>query len=177
LKLHLDGARIFNALAACDYSAGEIGSSCDTVSICFSKGMGAPVGSILVGSKETIKKARRIRKVFGGGMRQAGILAAACIFALDHHLDRIEEDHEHARQLAKIFQTRAWVNRVHPVETNIVLFDVEERVPVSQVIRDLAAQNIKMMAFGPHTIRAITHLDVSAEHIHLVEEITNSLIY
>jgi len=170
LKRHLDGARIFNATVAKGYSTQQVGKLFDTVSICFSKGLGAPVGSMLVGSKETIRKARRIRKVFGGGMRQAGILAAACLYALDHNIPLLKRDHEHAQALAKCLAEQSWVSSVRPAETNIVIFDVESPGILQKVISKMENNGIRMIQFGPSTIRCVTHLDISPAHVNYVEE-------
>lgn len=172
LRLHLDGARFFNATVARGYGAAETGPLFDTVSICFSKGLGAPVGSVLIGSRETVRKARRIRKVFGGGMRQAGILAAACLYALEHHIDGLADDHRHADRLASALRARPWVASAQEPETNIVLFDVAVGLGVETVVQALEAEGLRMMAFGPRTVRAITHRDLTEAHIgHAIQKI------
>lgn len=172
LRLHLDGARFFNATVARGYGAAETGPLFDTVSICFSKGLGAPVGSVLIGSRETVRKARRIRKVFGGGMRQAGILAAACLYALEHHIDGLADDHRHADRLASALRARPWVASAQEPETNIVLFDVAAGLDVETVVQALEAEGLRMMAFGPRTVRAITHRDLTEAHIgHAIQKI------
>lgn len=170
LKLHLDGARIFNAILAKNFSVSETGPLFDTVSVCFSKGLGAPVGSVLLGSKETIRKARRIRKVFGGGMRQAGILAAACLYALDNNMEKLNQDHKHAAYLADVFSSMTWVKKVIQPETNILLFDVADDLDVEKVIEILKANGILTIRFGPSRIRCVLHLDISAAHVDYVEE-------
>lgn len=166
LKLHLDGARIFNALAHTGDKAIDYGKYFDGISVCLSKGLGAPVGSVLLADKETIKYARRIRKVFGGGMRQAGFLAAAGIYALDHHVQRLSIDHEHARILASELSKCNWVSNVLPADTNIVLFDTEK--PADDVLAKLAAQGIKANATDKHRIRFVLHLDVHPEQVEYV---------
>ena len=125
LLLHLDGASLFNAIVAKNESPKDYGKIFDSISICISKGLGAPVGSVLIGTKNFIAKARRIRKVFGGGMRQAGYLAAACIYALDNNIERLKEDHHHAKQLAEALQQKDFVGEMFPVETNIIIFEVK----------------------------------------------------
>lgn len=166
LKLHLDGARIFNAIVAMNYSAAEIGPLTDSISVCFSKGLGAPVGSVLIGKREFIRQARRIRKAFGGGMRQAGYLAAACIYALDHHVDRLETDHQHASQLASFLQELNWVKEVLDPPTNILIFSVNEQATrVEQTLNYLRENGVLAVQFGPQQIRMVTHLDVDAESI------------
>lgn len=159
LKLHLDGARIFNALVETDYTAKDMGSLFDTISICLSKGLGAPVGSLLVGSKDAIKKARRIRKIFGGGMRQAGYIAAAGIYALENNVNRLKEDHARAKALGSTLSGLNYVKEVMPVDTNIVVFEVVNQIPSQQLLEKLAAKNIRAIAFGPQQIRMVTHLD------------------
>src|ERR1700749_281715 len=141
LKLHLDGARIFNALAHTGDRAVDYGKYFNGISVCLSKGLGAPVGSVFLADKETIKYARRVRKVFGGGMRQAGFLAAAGIYALDHHVERLKIDHAHAQILAEALRNCPTVSDVFPVETNLILFDTVE--PASVVTQKLAAHGIK----------------------------------
>jgi threonine aldolase len=163
LKLHLDGARIFNALTHTGDAAVEYGKYFNGISVCLSKGLGAPVGSVLLADKETIKYGRRIRKVLGGGMRQAGFLAAAGIYALDHHVERLKVDHAHARILGEELSRLPWVSNVIPVETNIVLFDTIE--PAAAVLAKLDEKGIKASDTGKNRIRFVTHLDVHAEQV------------
>lgn len=165
LKLHLDGARLFNALTATGDLAADYGQYFDGISICLSKGLGAPVGSVLLGSSETIRKAVKIRKAFGGGMRQAGFLAAAGIYALDNHVDRLAEDHLHAKLLADTLKELSYVEAVMPVETNIVIFKVTADYTASSVISSLGEAGILCAATGPDTVRFVTHLDISREMI------------
>jgi threonine aldolase len=161
LALHLDGARLFNALAARGRSPREYGAIFDTISICLSKGLGAPAGSLLLGSKEHIAKAHRIRKVMGGGMRQAGYIAAAGLYALDHHVERLREDHRKAAALGAELGRCAYVVEVLPVETNIVIFRLHESVTPERFLAHLAGRRIKALAIGRQTIRCVFHLDVS----------------
>ncbi|MGF7038750.1 threonine aldolase family protein [Mucilaginibacter lappiensis] len=172
LKLHLDGARIFNALAHTGDNAADYGQYFNGISVCLSKGLGAPVGSVLLADAETIKYARRIRKVLGGGMRQAGFLAAAGIYALDHHVERLKIDHAHARILGEELSNLPWVSNVIPVETNIVLFDTIE--PASAVLAKLAIHGIKASDTAKHRIRFVTHLDIHPEHIEHVVKVLGS---
>lgn len=165
LKLHLDGARVFNALVATGNQAKDYGKYFDGISVCLSKGLGAPVGSVLLGTKETIKKALKIRKVFGGGMRQAGFLAAAGIYALDHHVERLTIDHQHAFALAEALNKVSYVSSVMPVQTNIVLFDVADGFKANQIVHDLGQRGVGCSTTGPRTIRLVTHLDISSEMI------------
>jgi len=166
LKLHLDGARIFNALIKTGDKAADYGQYFDGISVCLSKGLGAPVGSVFLADKETIKYARRVRKVFGGGMRQAGFLAAAGIYALDHHVDRLKIDHAHAQILADALAKCPAVSNVLPVETNLVLFDTVE--PAAVVLEKLAAHGIKALSTHAHRIRFVLHLDVHPEQVEYV---------
>ncbi|MGV3636220.1 MAG: threonine aldolase family protein [Flavobacteriales bacterium] len=165
LALHMDGARIFNAIVATDSSAARWGAPFDTISICLSKGLGAPVGSVLVGSTERIQHARRIRKRFGGGMRQAGIIAAAGLHALDHHIERLSEDHAHARQLGHALAAMPYVATVVPVDTNIVVCTLNEPAKLDALLGHLQHNGIRAMAFGPGMMRMVTHLDVNTSDI------------
>ncbi|MDB4923627.1 low specificity L-threonine aldolase [Mucilaginibacter sp.] len=173
LKLHLDGARIFNALIHTGDRAADYGKYFDGISVCLSKGLGAPVGSVFLADKETIKYARRIRKVFGGGMRQAGFLAAAGIYALDHHVERLKIDHTHAQILADELGKCGWVANVLPQETNIVLFDTVE--PASIVLQKLEEKGIKALSTDKHRIRFVLHLDVHPEQVEHVVSVLKSV--
>jgi threonine aldolase len=163
LKLHLDGARLFNALVETGESTQEVGRLFDSISICLSKGLGAPVGSVLIGNADFIRQARRVRKVMGGGMRQAGILAAACIYALDHHVDRLKEDNDKAKELGALLETMPYVESVRPVKSNIVIFDVKSPETAATFLDKLAKQGIQASPFGPQTVRFVTHLDYTQE--------------
>lgn len=158
LPLHLDGARIFNAIVEAGYTASDIGKQFSSISVCLSKGLGAPVGSLLLGDAAFIKKARRLRKVLGGGMRQAGYLAAAGIYALDHHVERLKEDHQRAKQLGAALQEAAYVSEVMPVDTNVVIFKLLG-MTAAALEEKLRAMNIRVSVFGKQTIRLVTHLD------------------
>lgn len=160
LLMHLDGARLFNALVETNDNPSEIGKYFDTVSICLSKGLGAPVGSLLLSSKANIKEAMRVRKVFGGAMRQAGYLAAAGIYALDNNIDRLKKDHEKARQMAKILSACYQISKVEPVDTNIIIFSLVEGIDVNDFLAKLKAQGILALGFGGNSIRMVTHLDI-----------------
>lgn len=165
LLLHLDGARLFNALVETRESPKAIGEVFDSISICLSKGLGAPVGSVLIGNKDFIRQARRVRKVMGGGMRQAGYLAAACIHALDHHVDRLKLDNERAHCLGEVLEELDFVETVRPVKTNIVIFDLKKPFTAESFLATLAAKDILAVPFGPQTVRFVTHLDVTEEMI------------
>lgn len=158
IKLHLDGARLFNALVESGESPSEWGAHFDTISICLSKGLGCPVGSVLLGTKEAIKRAKKIRKVFGGGMRQAGILAAAGIYALDHHVERLKEDHSRAREIADILQKKSFVTEILPVSTNIVIARIGGMSP-EELLQKLSEQHIRAVKFGKDLVRFVTHYD------------------
>jgi threonine aldolase len=161
LALHLDGARIFNAMVETGDTPQQMGVLFDSISICLSKGLGAPVGSLLLGNKSFIAEARRVRKVMGGGMRQAGYLAAAGIYALDHHIERLRDDHANARQLAVALAELPYVANIRPVQTNIVIFDLIPPVTPKDYLDYLLKNGVKASAFGPQTIRFVTHLDVT----------------
>jgi len=175
LALHLDGARVFNAIVENNYSAADIGNQFDSVSICLSKGLGAPVGSLLLGTKDLIKKARRLRKVFGGGMRQAGFLAAAGIYALDHNLARLKDDHIRAKALGNELRKLPYVESVMPVDTNIVIFNLTDKYTAASFESALKPYDIKLAAFGKQTIRFVTHLDFTDEMLTKVVEVLKKL--
>jgi threonine aldolase len=175
LKFHLDGARLFNALVETDVTTGDYGQLFDSISICISKGLGAPVGSVLIGNKEFIKKSRRIRKVFGGGMRQAGYLAAACIYALDNNVERLREDHRKAKELENLLLTLPYIKEVTPVQTNLVFFSLRDEMPVDIFLRKLRENDIYAMALAPQQVRFVTHLDISDEMIEKVKTVLKEL--
>ena len=170
LKLHLDGARIFNALVATGDKAHDYGQYFDGISVCLSKGLGAPVGSVLLGDRATIHKARKIRKAFGGGMRQAGFLAAAGIYALDNHVERLKEDHDHAKTLAATLSAVSYVKSVMPVETNIVIFEVEKG-SADKIVNQFKEKGLLCNTTSSSTVRLVTHLDLSSEMIDRAIEI------
>ncbi|HYJ65385.1 MAG TPA: GntG family PLP-dependent aldolase [Parafilimonas sp.] len=175
LFLHLDGARLFNAIVAKKESPKDYGKIFDSISICISKGLGAPVGSVLIGTKKFIAKARRIRKVFGGGMRQAGYLAAACVYALDNNIERLNDDHHHAKQLATALQQKDFTGEIMPVETNIVIFKVKGKYTAAELADKFRKHNVLVIAISKTEIRMVTHLDVTAEMITETIEIINQL--
>lgn len=166
LKLHLDGARIFNALNKTNEDPKSHGALFDTLSVCFSKGLGAPVGSALLGTTADIKRALRIRKSMGGGMRQAGYLAAACIYALDHHVARLEKDHERAQQIGEILQKAPYIAYIYPVETNIVIAKVAAPYTETQVVDFLKTKGILAASFGTGKVRLVTHLGITDDHLY-----------
>lgn len=165
LITHMDGARLFNAVVATGISASRWSEHFDTVSVCFSKGLGAPVGSALAGTREQIESARRHRKCFGGGMRQAGILAAAAHYALENHMDRLAEDHQHAQQLADAISNIEGLQLApEEIDTNMVIFEVDPRLGTAAEFADrLAERGLRMLSLCPTTIRAVTHLDLPSD--------------
>ncbi len=165
LPLHLDGARLMNALVETKIDPKVYAAEFDSISLCLSKGLGAPVGSVLIGTKDFIKKARRVRKVFGGGMRQAGIIAAGGLFALKNNVDRLLIDHQHAQQLERTLNQLNWVKEVISVETNIVVVILNNPSKRDEIISKLAEQGVRVMAFGEGMLRLVTHLDVSSNEI------------
>jgi len=171
LGYHLDGARIWNALVAKGEDPKDYGSLFDTISVCLSKGLGCPVGSVLVGRKQFLDKALRIRKVLGGGMRQAGYLAAAGIYALDHHIDRLKEDHRKARELGAQLEKLSFVRQVEPIETNIIIFEIEEKQCSTEKFLDsLSKKEIQIISMGQGKLRMVTHMDYSEEmHEHTLK--------
>jgi threonine aldolase len=175
LSFHLDGARLFNALVAKNESPKDYGKIFDSISICISKGLGAPVGSVLIGTKNFITKARRIRKVFGGGMRQAGYLAAACIYALDNNVERLKEDHHHAKQLADALQQKDFIGEIFPVETNILIFELKGKYTAAQLTEEFKRQNILVIAISKNQVRIVTHLNVTPAMIDETIKVINRL--
>jgi threonine aldolase len=165
LVLHLDGARLFNALVAKKETAEQYGKIFDSISICISKGLGAPVGSVLIGKKDFIHKARRIRKVFGGGMRQAGYLAAACIYGLEKNIERLDEDHRHAKRIAAALQQKDFVVEIFPVETNIIIFQVHGRFTPKQLRQELERRGILVIDISKTQVRMLTHLDITEKMV------------
>jgi threonine aldolase len=161
LPLHLDGARVFNALAVNQMEAAAYGAFYDSISVCLSKGLGAPIGSLLLGSAAFIEKARRVRKVFGGGMRQAGIIAAGGLYALKNNVERLKEDHMHALLLGEALQNCTLIESVLPVQTNIVVATLKDPAQRDPMIETLKNKGILCMAFGPGMIRMVTHLNFS----------------
>ena len=170
LKFHLDGARVFNALTKNGTTPKEYGDQFDSISICLSKGLGAPVGSLLIGTKEFIKESRRIRKYFGGGMRQAGIIAAGGLYALKNNIERLKDDHRRAKEVESILSKQDWIKEVIPVETNIVVGILKDASKQTAIIKTLKDKGILVVDFGLGRIRITTHLDITDEHIHYLRE-------
>lgn len=159
--LHLDGARVFNAIVESDYTPKQLGETFDSISICLSKGLGAPVGSLLLGTSAVITKAKRVRKVFGGGMRQAGFLAAAGLYALQNNIERLKEDHIKAKQIELLFQTLPMVKSVMPVETNIVIIECKSVIEADVLLAGLKQQDILCGRISPTGLRMVFHLDIT----------------
>ncbi|HYE53900.1 MAG TPA: GntG family PLP-dependent aldolase [Chitinophagaceae bacterium] len=174
LALHLDGARLFNALVAKNEKPEQYGEIFHTVSVCLNKGLGCPIGSILIGKKDLITKGRRIRKAFGGGMRQAGYMAAAGIYALDNHIERLAEDHHHAKQIAAALQEKDFTGEMLPVETNIILFTVKNR-PAKELVEAFRQQGVLVIAMTPVQIRMVLHLDISSAMVKKVIDVIRAL--
>ena len=175
LRFHLDGARLFNALTVTKESPKEYGAIFDSISLCLSKGLGAPVGSLLLSSKENVKRARRIRKVLGGGMRQAGYMAAAGLYALEHHRDRMGEDHVRATHLGRFLEANSGIESLLPIDTNIVVAKLAEGVVQGEFLKSLEGKGIKAVPFGPQTIRMVTHLDFGDDDLDQVEAVLKSI--
>lgn len=161
LGLHLDGARLWNALVAKGENPKQYGQIFDSISVCLSKGLGAPVGSLLLGKRDFIKKARRVRKVFGGGMRQAGYLAAAGIYALENNISRLAEDHQHAKQIAEALSKKEFIGKIMPVETNIIIFEVTGSYTAKEFCERLQLDDILCLSISATQVRMVTHLDVT----------------
>jgi len=175
LAFHLDGARLWNALVAKKETAKQYGEAFDSISVCLSKSLGCPVGSLLVGKKDFIKKARRVRKAFGGGMRQAGFIAAAGIYALENNINRLEEDHIHAKKIAEAISKKEFVKMVLPVETNIVIFELDDTITAPNLVSKLKLENILGYAISPNRVRLVLHLDINVQMVNKTIEVFNSL--
>jgi threonine aldolase len=175
LQLHLDGARLFNALVARKETPRQYGEVFHSISVCLNKGLGCPIGSILIGKRDFIKKARRVRKVFGGGMRQAGYMAACGIYALQNHVDRLEEDHRHAKQIAEALSKKEFTGNILPVETNILIFEIKPPYQPQEIVNKMKEQNVLTIPISSTQIRMVTHLDISQAMVQKTIEVINSL--
>ncbi|MFD1315846.1 threonine aldolase family protein [Namhaeicola litoreus] len=171
MAYHLDGARLFNAMVEKNETPKDYGKLFDTISICLSKGLGAPVGSVLLGSKEHIKKALRIRKLFGGAMRQCGYLAAAGIYALDHHIMRLKEDHLRAKKIGEILSGLSYVSNIEKIETNILIFNLDKSVSENEFIEFLNKHSIYLISMGEGKLRLVTHLDFTDKMLDKLEQV------
>ena len=160
LAYHLDGARLWNALVAKNETPEQYGALFDTISVCLSKGLGCPVGSVLIGNRILIEKALRVRKILGGGMRQSGFLAAAGIYALDHQLERLSEDHLKAKEIGVVLKNLSFIKSVERIETNIIIFEIhEDKMSGSRFVEKLAEKNVYIIGMGQGKLRIVTHLD------------------
>ncbi|WP_299895900.1 GntG family PLP-dependent aldolase [uncultured Aquimarina sp.] len=170
LGYHLDGARLWNAIIAKNQRFQQYGEVFDTISVCLSKGLGAPMGSVLVGKKEYMQNAIRVRKVLGGGMRQVGYMAAAGIYALDNHMDRLIEDHKKATEIGKVLQTLSFVKSVEPIDTNIIIFTIDRNE--EEFIAQMAEKNIHFYGMGQGKLRFVTHLDYTHQmHEYFINDV------
>jgi threonine aldolase len=177
LKFHLDGARIWNALVVKKDNPKNYGKVFDTISVCLSKGLGAPIGSLLISDEKTINRALRVRKIFGGGMRQAGYLAAAGIYALDNNITRLSEDHRRAKELGNLLKTLNWIEKVEPVETNILIFEIKKGLNEQLLIEKLKERNIHISNMGHGKLRIVTHLDYrEVMHSYVIETLQRILV-
>lgn len=174
LSLHLDGARLWNALIAKNETPIQYGEVFDSISICLSKGLGSPAGSVLIGSKGFIYKARRIRKVFGGGMRQGGFLAAAGIYALKNNIERLRQDHDHAKQIGAALSKSSIAGSVIPIETNIIIFETKDNTNANAIVEKLKEKNILCYAIAPDRVRFVIHLDITKEMVDNTIKILNN---
>jgi len=175
LALHLDGARLWNALVAKNESPLQYGEIFDSISICLSKGLGTPIGSLLLGKFDFIRKARRVRKVFGGGMRQAGYMAAAGIYALEHNIERLAEDHLHAHEIAAALGKKDFIGRIMPVETNIIIFEVQGSYTAKEFVERLKLDDILCLTISPTQVRMVTHLDITKEMVNKLVRLIEAL--
>lgn len=175
LILHLDGARLFNALIAKNETPKQYGALFDTISICLSKGLGAPIGSVLIGTNAQIKKALRIRKLFGGAMRQVGYIAAAGIYALDNHINRLAIDHYRAKEIGKALEKCIYVESVEPIETNIIIFYLKDNITQENFMKYLNAKNISLHSMGEGKMRMVTHLDFTDEMLKIVVDVLKTM--
>lgn len=174
LGYHLDGARLWNALVTKQETTKDYGQLFDTISVCLSKGLGCPIGSVLIGNNNLMKNAIRIRKIFGGNMRQVGYLAAAGLYALDHNIERLKEDHKKAKEIGKSLSKLSFIKKVEPVETNIVIFELESHIDETTFVKKLADKNIHIIGMGGGKLRIVTHLDYTNEmHDYFLSTIKN----
>ncbi len=175
LGYHLDGARFWNALVNTKETTEDYGQLFDTISVCLSKGLGCPIGSVLIGNKDIMKGAIRVRKILGGGMRQVGYLAAAGMYALDHHLDRLTDDHKKAQDIGKALGRLSIIKKVEPIETNIVIFELESHIDENGFLNQLLEKNIRIIGMGSNKLRMVTHLDYTDDMHNQLLDILNTL--
>ena len=177
LGLHLDGARLMNALVAKNEDPNSYGKIFDTISVCLSKGLGTPLGTILLGSNELMASAIRVRKILGGAMRQVGFMAAAGLYALDHHFERLAEDHQKASEIAQTLQKLDYIKKVEPADTNIVIFNLIDEMSKDQFMNDMSENHIQISDMGQGKLRMVTHLDYTDEMHHIVLNILKNYEY
>lgn len=175
LKLHLDGARLFNALVETEEDAKDYGKLFDSISICLSKGLGAPYGSVIIGTKDFIKRCRRYRKSIGGNVRQAGLMAAAGIYALDNNIKQLKDDNNRAKKIAQVLSELSFVENLLSVETNIIIFDLKSFMPFEKFQAIMSEHGIRFSAFGPQTVRFVTHLDFTDEMLNKTIEVLKKI--
>jgi len=174
LRYHLDGARIWNALVAKKETTKQYGEIFDTISVCLSKGLGCPIGSVLIGDEQIMQDAIRIRKIFGGNMRQVGYLAAAGLYALDNNIERLAEDHRKTKEIGNLLSSLPIIKKVEPVETNIVIFELDNSINEKEFLKKLEDQQIKIIGMGSNKLRIVTHLDyTNTMHDKLLETLKN----
>ncbi len=173
LGFHLDGARLWNALVAKEETTEQYGKAFDTISVCLSKGLGCPVGSVLVGDKAIMENAIRIRKILGGGMRQVGFLAAAGLYALDNNIERLSEDHKKAKYIAELLQQSNYIKNVESVETNIVIFELYEETS-EKFLKSLSDNKILITNMGNNKLRMVTHLEITDNEVDMLENVIKS---
>ncbi len=172
LGFHLDGARLWNAMVAKNETTMQYGNTFDTISVCLSKGLGCPIGSVLIGDEEIMKKSLSLRKLFGGNMRQVGYLAAAGLFALDNNIERLAEDHKRAKEIGEELSRLSIIKKVEPIETNIVIFELNDDVDEAQFLNTLTEKNIHIIGMGSNKLRMVTHLDYTDQmHDQLLQEL------
>jgi threonine aldolase len=176
LAFHLDGARLWNALVAKRETPKQYGEVFDSISICLSKSLGCPVGSLLLGKKDFIKKARRIRKVFGGGMRQAGFIAAAGIYALQNNIERLSIDHHHTQQIAAVLAKKDFIKFVLPAETNIIIFELNDSITASNFVAKIKEQDILGYAISPYRVRLVVHLDITEQMVEKTNQVFSKFV-
>lgn len=174
LGYHLDGARFWNALVNTKETTEDYGQLFDTISVCLSKGLGCPIGSVLIGNNDIMKGAIRVRKILGGGMRQVGYLAAAGSYALDHHVERLTDDHKKAKEIGEVLEALSMIKKVEPIETNIVIFELASHVDESEFLKRLSDKDIKIIGMGSNKLRMVTHLDYTDEMHERLLEVLNA---
>lgn len=175
LGYHLDGARLWNALIAKNETPKQYGELFQTISVCLSKGLGCPVGSVLIGDEDIMQNAIRIRKILGGGMRQIGYLAAAGLYALDHHFERLKDDHDKAKQIGEVLKQQSWIKKVEPIETNIIIFELNNDVNEAEFLKKLNEKQIYIIGMGSNKLRMVTHLDYTDEMHETFLKIINTI--